>query len=347
MIAHDAPIRWAANAPSAALLAEALREALPPTRMVEIADQREDSDEPAAPARRIWRIWPLDAPPLLLKRYADPHHYRTELCNLRFFNAVARAHTPRLLACDGAATALLVEDCDGPTVASTDALGSLAAQHAWERVLVALATLHARAERQLPLLRRLYAPAWPGLMGAPPADLLESAMDAVLTALQLPPLAVSERGILIAAGSWLHARLNVAAAHYRAPIAGLLDARSIVLTPERVVFMDMGRPVLGLQPVDMLCTWRRADRRVLIEHSYLAERRRIGAPVASELFWELDALLMVAACARRLHRIALLAMAPAAIGAAAGDCIAALVDAARRIAELRGLDALLARRAVG
>src|SRR5207244_4052380 len=102
-----------------------------------------------------WRIWPLDGAALVLKRYADPLAYHTEVCNLRFYNVVARAHTPRLLACDDAALALLLADTTGQSVAMTATLGGpLAAQRTWERVLCTIAAVHAGAERQMPLLRR-------------------------------------------------------------------------------------------------------------------------------------------------------------------------------------------------
>jgi hypothetical protein len=302
-------------------------------------------DDEQVPQRRVWRLWPLDGPPLLLKRYVHAREYHVEICNLRFYNAVARASTPRLVACDDAATALLIEDGEGPTLATTEQLGPLTAQRTWERVLVALATLHARANRQIPLLRRLYAPQWPTLMAAPAVDLLETCFDALTALLRQPPLSVGERGVLIAAGSWLHARLNVAIAHHRAPVVGLASGHGVVATADRVMFMELSRPVLGLQPYDVLCTWRCDDRRTLIAQCYLAERARLGAPVSADLFWELDAALMVAACAGRLRWLA--GHDEPADGACAHplrDTCHALEKAAREVDELRALAEVVERR---
>jgi hypothetical protein len=327
------------------MLAAALRGELPPIRVERILPTAEQVLEGGARRRpETSRIWSISGPPLLLKRYADAAQYRTEVGNLRFFNAVARAHTPRLLACDAAAHALLIEDSDGPTVAAMEALGGLVAQRTWERVLAAIAAVHLRAGRQMALLRRLYAPHWPAIAAVPAVDVLEAAMDAWLTSRRQPPLTVSERGMLIAAGSWLQERLNVAYMHYRMPIAGVVSVHGIVVNADRIIFTEMTQAVLGLQPADLLCTWQCADRRALIEQCYLAECARLGAPPVAELFWELDSVLTVAACAARLRRLARLE--PTAFedlaGMTAATC-ALLARTAQQLEALQGAAALIER----
>src|SRR5689334_18834677 len=124
MITREAAVRWAANAPSAAILSAALRHTLPATRIETIGPTADQLlEEGTQPDRQQWRIWPLDGPAMVLKRHADPLAYHTEVCNLRFYNAVARAHTPRLLACDDAALALLLADTTGHSVAMTATVG--------------------------------------------------------------------------------------------------------------------------------------------------------------------------------------------------------------------------------
>ena len=204
-------------------------------------------DEESQPPREVWRIWPLNGPSLLLKRYIEAQAYRTEVCNLRFFNAVARDHTPRLLACDDAAHTLLLEDLDGSTVAETEPLGGFVAQRAWERAATTIATIHARSARQMALLRRLYAPHWPASSPAPAADLLEQAMEALRRGQQRPPLTASERGVLIAAGSWLHTRLAGASAHHRMPIIGATSVHDMMINANRVVFTELTQPVLAIR----------------------------------------------------------------------------------------------------
>jgi hypothetical protein len=104
-------------------------------------------------------------------------------------------------------------------------------------------------------------------------------------------------------------------------------------------------PVLGLPPSDLLCTWRCDDRRALIEHTYLAERARLGAPVPGDLYWELDAALLVASSATRLRRLAGLQRADlAGITAGIREICTALAQAAQQVGELEPIRRMIDRR---
>jgi len=341
MISHDVPVRWAANAPSGALLAAALRDELPRIR--------EETLQPgigypsgAGGGLDLRRIWSLQGA-ALLKRFDDPARYRTEVRNLRFFNAIARAHTPRLLACDDAACALLIEDPSGSNLveitASSGALGTLMI---WLRVLAALATVHARAARGTDLLRRCYAPHWPQVLAAPPANLLERLPFAAPGVSSLPALSAADRGVLASAGTWLHDHLGAALGSDRAPMLGQPGPEGIQVSHERVIFADLSKPPLGIQAMDLACTWQLPDRRELIAEGYLAVSARLGHPLDVATFWRTDACCRAAGCALQLITFASSWPAAGQVALAATLC-----EAAAEVPELATVGELLRRLLLG
>jgi len=299
MISHDAPVRWAANAPSGALLAAALRDEVPPIReeTLQVGTGYLSDVSGSLDLRRIWSLQGV----ALLKRFDDPLRYHTEVRNLRFFNAVARAHTPRLLACDDAAYALLIEEPSGSSLVEiTEASGALGTRMIWLRVLTALATVHARAARGTPLLRRCYAPYWPQVLAAPPVNLFERLLIATPGSPSLMALSAAERGVLAGAGAWLHDYLGAATGSERAPMLGQPGPEGIRVSHERVIFADLSKPPLGIQAMDLACTWQQPDRRELIAEGYVAHSARLGRSFDAPTFWRTDACCRVGGCALQL-----------------------------------------------
>ena len=337
MIAHDAPVRWAANAPSAALLAAALRDDVPGIRD-EVLQAGTGYPSAATGGHELRRIWSLQGA-ALLKRFDDPARYRTEVRNLRFFNAVARAHTPRLLACDDAAQALLIEEPPGSSLVEIAASsGALGTRMIWLRVLAALAAVHARAGRDTALLRRCYAPHWPQALATPPANLLERLPFAAPGGSSLAALSAAERGVLVAAGSWLHDYLGAILGSDRAPMLGQPDPEGIRVSQQRVIFADLSKPPLGIQVMDLACAWQLPERRELIAEGYLATFVRLGQPQDAAAFWRTDACCRVAGCAS-----ALLNPAPPRTADGQQALAVSLCDAAGDVPELAPAGELLLR----
>jgi hypothetical protein len=110
----------------------------------------------------------------------------------------------------------------------------------------------------------------------------------------------SDRSMLMAADSWLDAKLASISAKERLPILGLETTRDIGLAGDRVLFMRLDRSLLGPRVADLAPTYQLRDRRELIETGYIAERIRCGARFDPREFWDSDAVLKVAALARIL-----------------------------------------------
>jgi hypothetical protein len=207
------------------------------------------------------RIWSLDRPALRAKLHTDVAQYRQEVCNLRFYNVVAKAYTPRLLACDDAALALLLEDTGGLTAHEAEMQGNVQSdEHAWLRILTALACAQALADARMQTLRRLYAPHWPPIAPPPAPRLLEQATENTMKAGQRL-LSRAERGVLMAADSWLQSRLSAALTQQRRCVLGIKNGADITLTGDRVLFMDLSHAPLGLPAADLAPLWKRPDRR--------------------------------------------------------------------------------------
>jgi hypothetical protein len=347
MIAHEGGVRWAANAPSAELLAAALRDQVPAQRREFVPfGLLRSLEEGGEPARQVWRLWMADGPPVLFKHYAQQADYRVELSNLRFYNAVAREFTPRLLACDDTAAALLVEDSPGTVAADSAALGSEAAViHLWERVLLALARIHVRAARQSTLLRRLSAPQRPETMRLPREDLLEAAAEVLAALHPAQPLLGTEHKQLQAASNWLRTLLAGQVSRSSIPTLGLRSAHQIVVSAQRVHFTDLRAPPLGRQEADLAPSWGRPERRALVERTYLAELTRREALPDRVLFWQLDAAFVIVGCAARLIQLGGVQPDAHSIPEAARRLVLAIRDAAAELPPLAEAVQALTRRA--
>jgi hypothetical protein len=298
----EAAIRWAANAPSGALLAAAVRGELsigPALRNQTTEHQDGCTDSP-----NVTRLSQEDGDPVVLKQYLDAEAYHREICNLRFYNAVARSFSPRLLACDDVAQALLIEDLPLLHRALTNRFaregepGPLAATQ-WSNVLKAIAAVHTASERQQMLLRRLYAPRWPAFVCFAAGGILEQ-MGILLSGQEPDSVPYSDRYTLLAADSWLDAQLASIAGRERLPILGVATSRDIGLAGDRVMFMRLDRSALGPRVADLAPTYLLRNRCELIETFYIAELRQRGARIDLQDFWEADAVLKVAALARLL-----------------------------------------------
>ncbi|MDB5074932.1 MAG: hypothetical protein JWO42_1111 [Chloroflexi bacterium] len=295
----EAAIRWAANAPSGALLAAAVRGELPIGPALQL--QNADALDAGSSSPMAMRLWLSDEEPVLLKRYSDAEAYHRDVCSLRFFNAVARAHTPRLLACDDAAQALLIEDLPARLRAMTNRFVHQVttgqnSRAEWSSVLPALAAVHSASEQQQLLLRRLFAPRRPAIAWLPSGGMLEQ-MSLRLTGDDPNILSHSDRSTLLAADSWLNAQLTHIGSGERLPMLGLATPIDIGFADSGVMFMRLDRSALGPQVADLAPTYWLRDRRKLIETYYVAERMQLGARVESIEFWESDAVLRVASLA--------------------------------------------------
>jgi len=220
----------------------------------------------------------------------------------------------------------------------TAASGALGTRMIWLRVLTALATVHARAARGTSLLRRCYAPYWPQVLAAPPVTLFEQLLIATPGAPSLKALSAAERGMLAGAGTWLHDYLGEATGSERAPMLGQPGPEGIRVSHERVIFADLSKPPLGIQAMDLACTWQQPDRRELIAEGYVAHSARLGRSFDALTFWRTDACCRVGGCALQL-------LAPASPRLPGGQTAlaAALCAAAGEVPELAPAGELLRR----
>ncbi|MPZ48985.1 MAG: hypothetical protein GEU75_06695 [Dehalococcoidia bacterium] len=209
----------------------------------------------------------------VLKTFQEVRHWREELANLVFLQEVAPEHSAAVLS--SREGAILLEDLGSETVATRCRSAPTKGLGAWFLWAEAFAVVHARASSKLPRLDAVYAPEKPRTAVISTADQLLEILDHVADRTRAFRFKEAERLQLRECLLELERRLGQLQTH--GLVFGFSDANPMnaVIRDERVHFVDVGGPALGLASRAFFELWRYPEPNAVRER-YVSTARREG-----------------------------------------------------------------------